>query len=255
MNWRPILDALARFAALAIVVQTGTVWVCLRWFWTPIQSHYLPAYVWSSLPVLTPATVEVRLIWKTGKHRKLELATEDDAVSSEDGTAMALSQSARDAHWARLMEGPPQQIATARLGPDLSDLAYDGESLWDFLLLPEACAIAVFCFMLFGWFCLKRLCLALIAELAWRRRVSTWQELSPMLFEEYVALAQRASSGVAALHRSAVRRIRLPSAVTSTCAVVVGPTPKPAAFAFPLFGVPNGTGNGGHLWNQRDEIE
>ena len=139
MNRRPILAALARLAALAVVVQVGTIWVCSSWFWSPIQRHYLPAYFWSSLPVVAPSTVEVRLIWKTRQHRKPELASDDDAVRSDDGTGMALSQSAIDAGWTGLTEGSPQQVSTAILGRDLADLAFDGESLWDFLLLPELC--------------------------------------------------------------------------------------------------------------------
>jgi hypothetical protein len=45
-----------------------------------------------------------------------------------------------------------------------------------------------------------------------------------------------------------MRRIRKPPAVISTYAAIVEPTLKPTAFAVPLFGVPNGIGNGGHLW-------
>ncbi len=53
MNWRAILTRLAWLAALAMVVETGTIWVCSSWFWTPIQRHYLPAYIWCSLPVIS----------------------------------------------------------------------------------------------------------------------------------------------------------------------------------------------------------
>ena len=219
-----------------------------------MQRHYLPAYVSSSLPVFTPATVEVRLIWKTGKHRKLELATEDDAVSSEDGTDMAISQSARDARWTGLIEGPPQQVSTAVLGRDLADLAFDGESFWDFLLLPEACAVAVFCFTLFGWFCLKGFCLALIAEFAWRRRLSSWQEVLPSLFDECAGLAQRTASGIAALHRSTVRCIETHWPAPSTSIDRAEPIAAPQSFAFALFGVYNGTGEG-YVWSEKDEIE
>jgi hypothetical protein len=255
MSWKPILAVLARLAALAIVVQAGTIWVCSSWFWTPMQRHYLPAYFWSSLPVVAPSTVEVRLIWKTGPHRKPELASADDAVSSDDGTGMALSPWARDTGWMGLIEGPPEQVPTAKLGPGLADLAFDGESLGDFFLLPEAFGAAVFLLTLFGWFCLKGWCQLLISELAWQRRIFTWATLRPMLFEECVALAQSASSGVGALHRSVVRRIETRPAVTSTYAAVAEPTLKPVAFAFPLFGVHNHTGEGSYLWQERNEIE
>jgi len=244
MNRRPILATLARLAALPVFVQVGTIWVSSSWCWSPMQRHYLPAYFWSSLPVVAPSAVEVPLIWKTKPHRKPELASDDDAVSSNDGTGMALSQWARDAGWTGLVEGPPQQVATARLGPGLADLIFDGESLWDFLLLPEACGVAVFCFTLFGWFCLKRFCLALIAEIAWRRRVSTWQDLSSMFFEECATLAQRVSYRVAALHRSTARRMEPHTAAPSTTTVRAEPITKPQSFAFALFGVYSGTGEG-----------
>jgi hypothetical protein len=251
MSWKPLLAVLA---ALALVVQAGTIWVCSSWFWSPIQRHYLPAYFWSSLPVVAPSNAEVRLIWKTRPHRKPELASDEDAVASDGGTGMVLSQWAIDAGWTGLTEGSPQQVSTAILGRDLAGLAFDGESLWDFLLLPEACAVAVFCFTLFGWFCLKGFCLALIAEFAWRRRLSSWWEVPPLLFEECAALAQRVSSGVAALHRSAARHMEAQPAAPSISTERAEPIAKPQSFALALFGVYNGTGES-YLWRERDEIE
>jgi len=254
MNWKPILAVLARLAALAIVVQAGTIWVCSTWFWSPIQHHYLPTYFWSSLPVVAPSTVEVRLIWKTRLHRKPELASDDDIVASDDGAGMVLSQWAIDAGWTGLIEGPPQQVATEKLAPGLADLAFDGESLWDFLLLRETCGLAVFCFTLFGWFCLKGFCLGLIAEFTWRRRLSSWRNVPPCLFEECAVLAQRVSFGIAALHRRAVRPIETHRSAPSTNTDRAGPVVKPQSFAFALFGVCNEIGEG-YLWREKDEIE
>lgn len=254
MNWKPILAVLARLAALAVAVQVGTIWVCSCWFWTPIQRHYLPAYFWSSLPVVAPSITEVRLIWKTRPHRKPELASDDDAVAADGGTGMVLSQWAIDAGWTGLTEGSPRQVSTAILGRDLADLGFDDESLWGFLLLPELCGMAVFCLVLCGWLCLKWWCWALIAEFAWRRRLSSWWEVPPRLFEECAALAQRVSSGVAALHRSAARRIETQTAAPSTNTDRAEPIAKPQSFAFALFGVYNGTGEC-YLWSEKNEIE
>ena len=78
MNWRRILALLTRLAALALIVEGGTIWVCGRWLWTPIQRHYLAAYVWSSLPVVAPSAIEVRLVWKARPRGKPELASEGD---------------------------------------------------------------------------------------------------------------------------------------------------------------------------------
>ncbi len=255
MSWKPILAVLARLAALAVVVQVGTIWVCSSWFWSPIQRHYLPAYFWSSLPIVAPSTIEVHLTWKTRPHRRPELASDDDAFASDSGTGMVLSQLARDAGWTGLTEGSPQQVSTTILRPGLADLAFNGESFWDFLLLPEACGTAVFLVAVFGWFCLKGWCQLLLAELAWRRRASACHEPSPSIFEEWITLARRVSSRLRALHESAARRIVTHSAATSANAALIELPMQPAAFAFPFFGVPNGTGNSGHLWSQRDEIE
>ena len=82
MNRRQIPVILARLVALAMVVEAGTIWVCANWFWTPLQRHYLSVHIWCSLPIVTPSTAEVRLIWKTSSRRKWELATDDDVVAS-----------------------------------------------------------------------------------------------------------------------------------------------------------------------------
>jgi hypothetical protein len=259
MNWRPILSLVARLAALAMVVQAGTIWVCSHWFWTAIQSHYLPAYLWSSLPAVAPSSIEVRLIWKTRPHRKPELASEDDVVSSDDGTGMALSSWARDAGWTGLTEGTPLRVATGILASGLPGLAFEGESPSDFLFVPEVCAMAVFCLELFGWFCLTGLFRALMAELAWRRRLSAPQEQFPSLFEECARLVRRVCSGLAALHRSAARRIKTltktHTAATSSTVATAEPLAKPASFPFPLFGFNSGNGADGYLWSAKDEIE
>jgi hypothetical protein len=233
--------------------------VCSHWFWTAIQRHYLSAYLWSSLPAVAPSSIEVRLIWKTRPHRKPELASEDDVVSSDDGTGMALSLWARDAGWMGLTEGTPKRFATGILASGLAGLAFEGESLSDFLFLPEVCAMAVFCLALFGWFCVKGLFHALLAELAWRRRLSACQEPFPSPFEECARPVRRVCCGLAALHRSAARRIKTHSethtAATSTNVAAAKPLARPASFPFPLFGLHSGSGADGYLWSAKDEIE
>ncbi len=254
-NERPILTVFARLAMLAVLVQAGTIWGCARWFWTPIQRHYLPAYFWSSLPVITPDTVEVRLIWKAGPHRKPELAANGDAVSADNEVGMAISPPARDAHWTRLFEGPPEQVSTKKLKPVLADLVFDGESLGGFLLLPELCGVVMYGLVVIGWYCLQWWCRAVIAELAWQRRASTWEELSPMLFAEAVSKLRGVGAGVAALHRSVAPRMETRAAAlsTNTCPAD-SPVLRPS-FAIPLFGVHNANNAGAHLWSEQDEIE
>jgi hypothetical protein len=254
MNRRRILLVTARLFVFVAVAEAVAIWAFWRSQWTPIERHYLPAYIWCSLPVMTPETVEVRLIWKTGRHRKPQLATDDDAMDSLDGTGMVLSQSAINAGWRTLIDGPPQQVPAELLRPDLARLAFEGQSLWNLLLLPELSTITALCVALGTWFLLIGFSRALIAELAWRRRLPAFEGPSPNFVEECAALAWKVRSGVWALHRGAARRIEPHSAAPSANVALVEPAAKPASFAFSLFGIHNGTGYG-YLWSERDEIE
>ncbi len=254
MNWRAILTRLVWLAALAMVVETATIWVCSSWFWTPIQRHYLPAYIWSSLPVITPAAAETRIIWKTGPHRKREPATDEDVEDSKRETGMQLSQSALDAGWKGLAEGSPQQFSAATLRRDLPDLAFDGEGLWSFLLLPELCALAAFCYAVYGCVWLGNRLLDWAADLAWKHRRSPWEELRPSPFDRCAAMAQGIRCRWAKLHRRAMQRIQTHRAAVTPSVAQPDPPTRPVSFAFPLFGVWSGTGDS-YLWSERNEIE
>jgi len=254
MNCRRIPIALARFLAFAAIAETLTIWLFWRSEWTPLERHYLSAYIWCSIPVITPETVEVRLIWKTARHRKPELAADADAVDSPNGSGVLLSQSAMDAGWKSLMEGPPREVPAAVLRQDLTSIAFEGQSLWDLLLLPELSALAVLLVALCAWFLFIGLLRALIGDYAWRRRLSSRQELLPSLFKDCEALANTVGSGIAALHRSAVQRIQTHRAAPCPTVLVAEPATQPVSFAIPLFGVYNGTGHG-HLWTENDEID
>lgn len=255
MNLRRLLFILARLLAFAAIAEAVTIGIFWRSMWTPIERHYLPAYIWCSLPVVTPATVEVRLFWKTARHRKPELATDGDVDEAVDGTGLALSQLARDAGWKKLMEGPPQQIPAERLGPVLASLAFDGQSLWDFLLLPELSALVALCAALCTWFLVIGFFRAVVAEYAWQRRLSAWHEVTPSLIADCEVLARGVCSGLRALHRRAQQRIEAHQAARMTAKVAQPePASTPASFPFPFFGVYNGTGEG-YLWSEKDELE
>jgi hypothetical protein len=256
MNRTRILLILARLLAFAAVAEAVTIWIFWRSTWTPLERHYLPAYIWCSLPVVTPETVDVRLIWKTGKHRKQQLATDNDADDSEDAAGVALSQSARDAGWKTLMEGPPEQVPAERLRPVLAGLAFEGQSLWDFLVLPELSALVTLCVALCTWFLIIGFFRALTSKIAWRGQYSAFCESFPSHFEECAALARSLYSRFAELHRSAQRRVAQHTPATSAIAVSTEPPRKPfSSFPIPFFGVNDGTGKGGYLWSEKDEIE
>jgi hypothetical protein len=251
MNPRRILLMVPWLVAFAAIAQTIAIWMFCHSSWTPIERHYLSAYFWSSLPLAGPSTVEVRLIWKTGRHRKQQLATDSDAVASDDGTGMLLSQSARDAGWKALIEGPPQQVSADLLSQDLAGLAFEGQSFGDLLLMPEISALVTLCTALGTWYLLIGFFRALSTELAWRLQYSTFQGSISRFFEECAALAREVRSGVAGLHRGALRRAK----THSPCAIsVVEPPRISASFALPLFGVYSGT-SGGYLWSEKDEIK
>jgi hypothetical protein len=254
MNSRRILLIVARLLAFAAIAQVLAVWILLRSISTPIERHYQSAYFWSSLPIIGPSTVEVRLIWKTGRQRKQQLATDNDAVGSDDGTGMVLSQSARDAGWKSLIKGPPQQVPSELLSEELAGVAFEGQSLSDLLLLPELSALAALCAALCTWYLLMGFFRAMPSEFAWRRAYSALEELSSSLFEESVALMRRIRTGHQPLRRSAVRRIETHSAAPSSRMIVIAPDAKPPSFAIPLFGIYSGTGKG-YLWTERDAIK
>ncbi len=201
MNSRRILLILVRLLAFAAVAEALTIWMFWRSPWTPVERHYLPAYFASSLPLVGPSTVEVQWIWKVGRHQKRQLATDDDAVDSADGIGMALSQSALDAGWKTLVEGPRQQVPADELRPYLANLAFEGQSLGELLLFPELSALAALCASLFVWFLVVGFLRALVADYAWRRRLYSRRELLSTLSKDCTALAQSVCSGLAALYR------------------------------------------------------
>ncbi|HEX4065368.1 MAG TPA: hypothetical protein VHZ09_05040 [Acidobacteriaceae bacterium] len=254
MNWKPILVHFAWLATLVIVVEAGTIWVCSTWFWTPIQRRYMPAYIWCSLPVITPAIVEVNWIWKIGRHGKRELATDDDADASGDGSGVALSQSSREAGWKRLLKGPPEQVPAELLRPGLADLAFDGQGLWSFLLLPETCGLVVLCYGLYGCIRLANRLMEWAADLDGKRQRPRWVEPSPNLFDSSFAMAQEMQFRLSKMYRSAERLIKAHRAVTTVSVAKREPPTMPASFPLPLFGVHSATGDG-YLWTDADEIE
>ena len=254
MNSRRILLILVRLLAFVAVAEALAIWIFWRSPWTPIERHYLPAYFSSALPLVGPSTVEVQWIWKVGRHQKRQLATDDDSVDSAAGIGMALSQSALEAGWKTLIEGPRQQVPADQVRPCLTSLAFDGQSLWELLIYPELSALAALCAVLFFWFLAVGFLRALIAEYAWRRRVYSRQELISTLSKDSAALASRVCSGLATLYRSGSRQIETHPVATSTKTVQIQPPAKPASFAFPLFGVCNGGGKA-YLWSEKDEID
>ena len=254
MNRRRNLLIFARLIAFAAIAQALAIWIFSCSISTPVERHYLSAYFWSSLPIIGPSTVEVRLIWKTGRHRKQQLATDNDAVGSDGGARIVLSQSARDAGWKALIESPPQQVPSDLLSQDLAGLAFEGQSFWNLLFLPELSAFAALCSALGTWYLLIGFFRALPAEFAWRWRYSALEELFSSFFEVSATLTRSVRSRFKPLRRSVVRRTATHPAAPTTKITAIPPEAKPISFALPLFGVYSGTGEG-YLWTERNAIE
>jgi len=254
MNSRRILLIPVRLLTFAAVAQALAIWVFWRSPWTPIERHYLPAYIASSLPLVGPSTVEVQWVWKVGRHQNRQLATDDDAVDSADGTGIALSPSALDAGWKTLVEGPRQQVPADQLRPYLTSLAFEGQSLGGALLFPELSALATLCALLFVRFLVVGFLRALIADYAWRRRVYSRQDLLSTLSKDCEMLAQTVCAGLAGLYRSRPRYKETQPIATSTQVLQIQAPARPASFTFPLFGVCNEAGKG-FLWSDKDEID
>jgi hypothetical protein len=256
VNLKPMLVYFARLAVLASLVEAGTLWLSARMLLTPIQRHYMAAYVHCSLPAIaSPSGVEVRWIWKTGPRGTRELASEHDAVSApqdENGAlAMVLSDSAFEAGWTRLQEGPAEQLPAARLKPALADLAFDGKSIWMLALLPAAIGILLFVYSLSGleWLADR------LPEMPWQGARYPWEPPTPSFSEKCAARVQMLRSHVARLHRAVLRCTAMQPAEPAAEIALTEPPARPASFACPVFGVHNGKDKSGYLWNEKDEIE
>jgi hypothetical protein len=97
--------------------------------------------------------------------------------------------------------------------PVLTDLAFDGDDLWEFLFFPEVCGLVVFCFALCGWFFLRGLIQELISEFVWRRRLAAENRPEPGFFEQCAKWPRKVGSRLALLHIPAPHCIALQSTV------------------------------------------
>jgi len=166
---------------------------------------------------------------------------------------MALSQPSKDAGWKSLIEGTPQQVPAELLRPGLAGLAFDGEGLWSFLLLPEACGLVVLCYGLYGSVRLANRLMDWAVDFDWKRPRSPWVASSLELLDGCSAMVEELHSWLSKVYRSAARNIRAHRAPTMENIVKTEPPARPQSFPFPLFGVYSASGKG-HLWSDKDGI-
>jgi hypothetical protein len=255
MNLKSILVFYARLMGVVLLVECVTCWGWSRWFWTPIQTHYMGAYISTSVSGILPVSaLKIRWIWKTAPGGKHELAIEDDAVrihsTEHDRTGMELSQSARDAGWTSLFEGGPEPIALGKLKPVLSDQVFEGQGVWIFVLTPGLIGFGTTILLLHGLIWLE----GWLPELPWRRQRFPWDDQSPNILESCAVWVERIPSVIVPLRRLANQRTRMPP-VVSTDATDTETSVRRASIAFPPFGANGGSISKVYRWSERDEID
>jgi hypothetical protein len=147
---------------MAILAFSGALFLCNWLVWTPMQRHYLRAYLRCALFGTGPASsTEVRWLYKTAPNEKQELATDADVVPAtagdDRGIPMQLSPAARQAGWTGLIQGSDEWLHSAMLQPFLQVQFYAGKSFWILLLTPLLWGAAMFFFLLAGGSVLRSL--------------------------------------------------------------------------------------------------
>lgn len=243
----------ARLTAFVLLVESFTFWGWSRWIWTPVQAHYMSAYLWNSLPERTPESkLRVRWIWKTAPGGKRELAVEDDAVrvpsNEHDRTGMDLSQTAREAGWTGLFEGPSESVPTSGLLPILTRQIFEGQSVWLFVLLPGMVGFVITMLLLqcFVWLD------DWLPEMPWRRQRFPWEEPVPTVFDRFAIWVKSTPSRVASLREQAIQKPAT-QVSRSTIAPVKRASENPKSD--PVFGIQGGTSPRVYMWCEKDEID
>jgi hypothetical protein len=248
-----------RFPWLPILVITafsGALLLCNWLVWTPIQRYYLPAYLKCAFFGTDPAVrVEVRWLYKTGSHKKQDLALDADVIpASSDSNhriPMQLSPVARQAGWTGLIEGPEEWHQTAKLQPFLQAQFYAGETIWKVLLTPLLCGIALLLLMLAA----RDLLQGWIQRRWWRSQRIEWGEPHPSWLRRW-----RMKMGNIRFKLPKFTMPKTPESVSkpippAPVVVVTEPSKKPPQAAFPLFGASGSDSKEGFAWNKAKEID
>jgi hypothetical protein len=256
MNLRRILFLYGRLAGFVLLIECITFWGWSRWFWTPVQAHYMGAYVWSSLPQIAPASgLNIRWIWKTDQRGLRELAIEDDAIrsvsSQKDEIGIRLSESAREMGWTGLVERVSERVPAARLRSVLSDQIFEGQSVWIFVLLPGLIGFAAAIFLL--------QCLIWLGdwlpEMPWQRQRLPWEDPVPTIFDRWAIWVMRIRLPIARLRCAVTRRAGSQLALSSVALTEEKVPQKAKPSALPVFGASDGSRGRVFVWSERDEID
>ena len=247
---------------MAILAFSGALFLCNWLVWTPMQRHYLRAYLRCALFGTGPASsTEVRWLYKTAPNEKQELATDADVVPAtagdDRGIPMQLSPAARLAGWTGLIQGPDEWLPTARLQAFLQAQFYAGESIWRMLLTPLLWGAAMFFFLLAGWSMLQ----SRFSYEQCDRETIEWGRPPPRLLQRW---RTRTKMGRIRFRLPRFAKQRMPEMAPkptppAPAAAPGDPLKKPTQPALALFGstigAPNGKPKEGFAWEDTKGIE
>jgi hypothetical protein len=238
------------FAALAAICIGSTFALWAAHVWSPVQRHYLWAYVWSSRPGADPSSqVTIRWFYKTAPGRQAELASENEVVAgAASGSSLALSPAARQAGWTDVMLGPKERFPAATLKPFLKEEFFDGNNAWLVVSPPLPCGLVVFCLLLLGAGWLE----SWLRYARWKLEQTVWFKPTLNLIRKWSAAAVKLCF---CLMELPVHRPRKAIPEERPISAPIEPPAKPVQPGFSPFGPTNGVQKSAFTWSKKDEIE
>jgi len=237
MNDMPFPKRFPWLPAMAILVFSGALFLCNWLVWTPMQRHYLRAYLRCALFGTGPASsTEVRWLYKTAPNEKQELATDADVVPAtagdDRGIPMQLSPAARQAGWTGLIQGSDEWLHSAMLQPFLQAQFYAGKSFWILLLTPLLWGAAMFFFLLAGGSVLR----SLNAYDEWDLERIEWGEPPTRWPQRWRKKIGRTRFGLPGFARRKIPEIARKATPQTQASIHSESSKKPIQPMFPFFG-------------------
>jgi hypothetical protein len=222
---------------MAILAFSGALFLCNWLVWTPMQRHYLRAYLRCALFGTGPASsTEVRWLYKTAPNEKQELATDADVVPAtagdDRGIPMQLSPAARQAGWTGLIQGSDEWLHSAMLQPFLQAQFYAGKSFWILLLTPLLWGAAMFFFLLAGGSVLR----SLNAYDEWDLERIEWGEPPTRWPQRWRKKIGRTRFGLPGFARRKIPEIARKATPQTQASIHSESSKKPIQPMFPFFG-------------------
>jgi len=240
---------------MAIVVFSGSLFLCDWLVWTPMQRYYFVTYLTCELFGDRASSVEVRWLFKTGADGKQEFTVDADVVpvssSADRRIPVRLSPAARQAGWTGLIQGSGEWLPIAIVRPFLQAQFYSGKSFWRLLLTPLLGGAAMFFFLLAGWSVLQNRTL----NNRWDMEMIEWGEPPPSLIQRWWAKMGRVRFRLPEFWKQRRPEIALKPLPPEPDTAPAELLKKPRQPVLPLFGAPNGRQKEGFAWDEHNGIE